>query len=315
MLIWPVNWGLCMRRLSLGLISAVSAVALTQNASAADLPRTAPAYSPPLPPVIGWTGFYAGLNAGYHWSSNTVDTVGTPGPSDTTFDFTSESNLAAQLATTSLKPKQNGFIGGGQYGYNWQFDPYWVAGLEADIQGIADHNGTASISSGPVVNPAFPNETFTSTTLVSKQLNWLGTLRGRLGALATSSLLVYGTGGLAYGEAKATTTISQTGCGIFGDCKGGTGDNVTYSTTGSFSQTRTGWTLGGGLEWMFAPNWTLKGEYLYYDLGKETFTLPNLVAIDTNCGTCTLPTWSAAVQSTTRFNGNIARVGINYLFN
>jgi outer membrane immunogenic protein len=308
-LIWPVNWGLSMRRLSLALISAVSAVALTQNASAADLPWTAPAYSPRLQPVIGWTGFYAGLNAGYHWANSDVDTVGTAGPFAATFGPSSD--MAAQLATTSLNPKQNDFIGGGQIGYNYQIGQ-WLAGLEADIQGIAHNSDTASSSVGPVVLVPF-TDTFVSTTSVSKQLDWLGTLRGRLGVLVTPSMLAYGTGGLAYGEAKATTTISQTATCVFAACPGG--DTVTYGTTGSFSQMRTGWTLGGGLEWMFAPNWSLKGEYLYYDLGSETFTLPRLNAVDTACGACTVPTWSANVQSTTRFNGSIARVGINYLFN
>jgi outer membrane immunogenic protein len=306
-----------MRRVSFALVAAVSAIALTQIASAADLPRKAPPYRPsPAPPPVyySWTGFYAGLNAGYHWSNSSVDTVGTPGPFYAPDTFDPSSDFAAQLATTSLKAKNNGFIGGGQIGYNWQFSPNWVAGLEADIQGLAHHNGTDSITSGPTVLPPCCGfvftDTFVSTTSVEKRVDWLGTARARLGFLATPSLLVYGTGGLAYGEVKASTAISQTVTCVYG-CPGFT---VNYGSTGSFSETRAGWTVGGGLEWMFAPHWTVKAEYLYYDLGKETFALPDLVAtVPGHCAGSTC--WSAHAQSTTRFNGNIARVGINYLFN
>ena len=304
-----------MHRSTIAAVAAVSIIALTQVASAADLPRKAPVYTPPPPPppVLGWTGFYAGLNAGYHWSNSSVDTVGTPGPFFVPDTFGPSSDLAAQLATTSLNAKNNGFIGGGQIGYNWQFNS-WVAGLEADIQGIAHHNGTDSITLQGNLQPTFP-DTIVSTTSVEKQVDWLGTVRGRLGFLATPTLLVYGTGGLAYGEVKANTSIAQTATCVYaplGPCTGG-GQTVTYGTTGSFSETRAGWTVGGGLEWMFAPQWSLKGEYLYYDLGEETFALPDLVAtVPGHClgSTC----WSAHVESKTRFNGNIARIGVNYHF-
>ena len=85
-------------------------------------------------------------------------------------------------------------------------------------------------------------------------------------------------------------------------------------STGSFSGTRVGWTAGGGLEWLFAPNWSVKAEYLYYDLGSVTSNLTltqiNLLAVGGPA-----PWGVAGVRSTTRFNGNIVRAGLNYHFN
>jgi outer membrane immunogenic protein len=306
-----------MRRYSF--LAAAAVIGLTSSvASAADLyvPRKAPAYAAPPPsPILNWTGCYAGLNAGYQWSTSTVQTVGTPGPFDTVNNFGPDSGLAAQLTNSSLHPKQEGFIGGGQIGCNWQFAPTWVAGFEEDFQGLSSNHNPDFVTAGGNLQPNFPDR-IVSTTTVSRQVDWLGTVRGRLGALAAPTLLVYGTGGLAYGEAKASTTISQTASCIFGTvgspCPGAGGQTVSYGSTGSFSEPRAGWTLGGGLEWMFAPHWTFKAEYLYYDLGKETLNLPRLTGNVTGCAAS--PCWSANAQSTAHFNGNVVRAGINYFF-
>jgi len=292
-------------------LAAGAAIGLaTSVASAADmrLPSRGPVYTPPPAPVLSWTGCYAGLNGGYHWGGNSdVQTVGTPGPFDASQDFGPDSVAAAQGATSTLHPKDNGFIGGGQVGCNWQFAPAWVTGLEADFQGLSNNHDTDSITLTTTA-VGFP-DTFVSTTTVTKQVDWLGTVRGRLGVLAAPSLLIYGTGGFAYGEAKASTTVAQTATCIF-SCLN---PPINYGTTASFSETRVGWTVGAGLEWMFAPRWTVRAEYLYYDLGKETLNLPLLVGNAPGCHAN--PCWSANVQSSTHFNGNIVRAGINYLFN
>ena len=93
-----------MRRLSLALLAAVSTIALTQFASAADLPVKAPVYKAPvMAPLYNWTGFYVGLNAGYNWGSQDNSLVTTSG-----------------VTLLSNNDHLNGFIGGGQIGYNWQ---------------------------------------------------------------------------------------------------------------------------------------------------------------------------------------------------
>lgn len=290
-----------MHRFATATVSVLALSLATMGvASAADLPVKVPAAT--VAPAFSWTGYYAGFNAGFNWGSGNVVTTASPGPFAVSFD--PESSVAAALANNSVSSRQRGFIGGAQIGYNWQFAPQWVAGLEADIQGLTNGDG-GSLTSGSGV-PGFPTEAFVSTTTVSKKVEWLGTVRARLGVLVTPSLLAYGTGGLAYGGVKASTTITQTDTNILPGPVTAAG-----TTTGTFSDTRAGWTLGAGAEWMFAPKWSLKGEYLHYDLGTATWTSPNLV-FNTAFGS---PTFSAiGIQSTTRFSGDIVRAGINYKF-
>jgi outer membrane immunogenic protein len=270
-------------------VAGLIAAALTAgSALAADLPSTkAPPYFPPPPPPPMWTGFYVGLNAGGTWSdNNSVNTVSSP--TFPGFPFVPLAGLASASVPTG---QSGGFIGGGQIGYNWQFSNNFVAGLEADIQGVA-HSGNAGAASTFGIVGAVPVATTLSST---KTLDYLGTVRGRLGYLVTPTLLAYGTGGLAYGGVTSNTLIQQ-----FGLTNGFVGLGA-----GNFSDTRVGWTAGGGVEWMFWPNWSAKAEYLYYDLGSVTY------AGSLNVG----PIGYAIPLSTARFNGHIVRAGVNYHFN
>jgi len=118
---------------------------------------------------------------------------------------------------------------------------------------------------------------------------------------------LYGTGGLAYGKVNLSNNIN-----VAQTCGPGCTFLVPPSSFGSASETRVGWTLGAGLEWMFAPHWTVKAEYLYYDLGEVTAnsTIVGLNAL----GVPGALFMSSSVQATTRFNGNITRAGVNYKF-
>jgi outer membrane immunogenic protein len=140
-----------------------------------------------------------------------------------------------------------GVVGGGQIGYNYQFSQF-LAGVEADIQGTSMSHGRGNIS-----------------------LPWFGTVRGRVGYLVTPTLLLYGTGGFAYGGVEA---FNQ-------------------------SNTRTGWTAGGGAEWMFMPNWSAKIEYLYTDLSAG--------GVQGGWG------WNYGYNRHPQFN--TVRAGVNYHFN
>jgi outer membrane immunogenic protein len=292
------------------LLASAGAIALTGAALAADLPSRAPppVYLPP-PPVFTWTGLYIGINAGYTWSSsNAVDTDGTPIFANPAFPLGSSSIAAAlaEVGTTDLSVNPAGFIGGGQIGYNFQFSNSWVVGIEADIQGIAGGNKSATIGAITVV-PNFPAESYTSSATVSKKTDYLGTVRGRFGFLVTPTFLAYGTGGLAYGGVNARTSFAAAeslGPAIYPPVFGAS----------NFSNSRVGWTAGGGLEWLFAPNWSLKVEYLYYDLGRVTSGL-TLTQINNVAPGGPAPWGVAAVHSSTRFNGNIVRAGLNYHFN
>jgi outer membrane immunogenic protein len=296
------------------LLASAGVIALSTAAQAAE-----PLPPPPPPPPPMWTGFYLGANAGGTWSSsNTVNTSAIPGPCDTTSLLTfafcdivpNFSATSAALANFSVSHDPGGFIGGGQGGYNYQFVPNWVAGFEADIQGVAGSTGSATFS-GSLGNSALPGFPVLETATVSRQVDWLGTLRGRFGFLATPAFLIYGTGGLAYGGVSATTNITQAVVN----------NTLTspYSSLGNLDNVRVGWTAGGGAEWMFLPNWSVKVEYLYYSLGSVSYglsplvnTVPTLVvdAVVIRGGVLS----SAFAQSSTRFNGNIVRAGLNYHF-
>ncbi|MFY9628205.1 MAG: outer membrane beta-barrel protein, partial [Methylocystis sp.] len=241
---------------------AASAAALlisTASAFAADLPsrKEAPVYVPPPPPAL-WTGFYAGIDAGGTFGgSNSVNVLNGPIWSNTGLacGIPGQCSSASALGAT-LPGSTSGFIGGGQIGYNYQFYNNFLVGLEADIQGIAGSSGTtnAGLASGPV--SGFPANNYVASLQTTKNIGYLGTVRGRIGYLVTPTLLVFGTGGLAYGGATLTTTLWEN--------IAGPSALLPYGGSSNYSDTLAGWAAGGGVEWMFLPNWSAKLEYLYY---------------------------------------------------
>jgi outer membrane immunogenic protein len=130
-----------------------------------------------------------------------------------------------------------------------------VAGLEADLD-YSNLQKTDAATGAPYVGGIL-------TTTVATSLDWFGTVRGRLGVLPVDNVLLYATGGLAYGSLRTTTTGSN--ISPF-NCDGG----HIYCATGSTSGISVGWTVGGGIEYAFARNWTVKAEYLYLDLGNRS---------------------------------------------
>ena len=286
------------------LLASAGAMALTGAALAAE-----PAPAPPPPPPPAWTGLYVGLNAGGTWSSSTTinttteDIFGNPalggGPA--------AGIASADLATASVTGvNHSGFIGGGQVGYNYQFNnswSSWVAGIEADIQGVAASNSAHLVFSQGAV-AGFPANPVDQNLSSSMRGDFLGTVRGRLGFTIIPTLLVYGTGGLAYGQTDSSTSIFQ----IFENAPALPNH---FSSFGSISNSRVGWTAGGGGEWLFAPNWSVKVEYLYYDLGSVSYGLTPLQSFNT-AGTLFT---NGAPFSRASFRGNIVRAGLNYHFN
>ncbi|WP_424362178.1 outer membrane protein [Methylocystis parvus] len=292
-------------------LSTIAFLALAAApAFAADLPSQKAPLLPPPPPPPMWTGFYVGLNAGGTWSgSSAVNTVGYPGAcSAGVFGCPANSFAYAGLATGATPAGTSAFIGGGQIGYNWQVYNQFVVGVEADIQGVASSqaNGSYAVSAVDSATGA----TYGSIVNTARSLDYLGTVRGRLGWLATPTLLIYGTGGLAYGGVNASTTIGQAVIAP----PGLAGTILQSAGAGALSDTRVGWAAGGGVEWMFWPNWSAKVEYLYYDLGSVSYGLSPMVA-----RTVFLPPFdifgTSFATSSARFSGNIVRAGLNYHFN
>ena len=286
------------------IISALSLAALTGSAVAADLPsrKAAPAYVPPAAPM--WTGFHVGLNAGGTWGNNSSLST-TTWPMN---NFVATQPVYWAYGNTALPGSSNGgFIGGGQVGYDWQV-PFngmgFVTGVEADIQGIAASGGNRNAN---FVTPGSgAGETVWSNVNASGNLQYLGTVRGRLGYLVTPTLLVYGTGGLAYGGVSFNVSNTRTESGA-------AGTNWIALGNASYSNTQVGWTGGGGAEWMFMPNWSAKVEYLYYDLGNVSMTGVT-TRIPVQQTQYPANTWTSSTYNG-RINGNLIRAGVNYHFN
>jgi outer membrane immunogenic protein len=258
-------------------IVGVALLAGTTLASAADL-RRAPLKAPPIAaaPVWSWTGFYIGAHAGYGFGSD--DSVDTTGQAPVNI-----ANVLGGARPASVNLDRDGFVGGGQIGYNWQFAPNWLLGIEADIS-YTDIRETTNVVTLPLAGAGTLNNSFSS------RLDYLGTVRGRIGYVFDRTL-VYATGGLAYGDVRNSVNFF------------GTAGQLQF--TGSTSGIETGYAVGGGIEHAFLPNWTVKGEYLYYDLGRDTV---NVAVIPGSGGGGT------GYNSTFKNDGHIARIGVNYKF-
>jgi outer membrane immunogenic protein len=219
---------------------AVSALLITaplSAASAADMPLKAP--PPPPAPVSSWTGFYIGGNVGGDWQSSSATWAQT-------------NQVAGNVNPITAGTNHSALLGGVQGGYNFQFASTWVAGIEGDMSwtkatGQFNQPWTTMV---PPLNLG-PLGAFTS---MSTTLDWLASVRGRLGFLITPNLLAYGTGGAAWGKVDyaATASFATLGPGYF--------------ASSAFSNTAGGWVAGGGLEWMVANHWLLRAEYLHYQL-------------------------------------------------
>jgi outer membrane immunogenic protein len=214
-------------------IAVAALLGTTAAAHAADLTVAPEAIAAPAP-AFSWTGFYAGVHAGYGWAD--LDT------------FYSE-NLG-------VGGKPDGFLGGGQVGYNYQLSNNVVLGLEADAA-LADleddgKQGDSDFAFG-----------------TGAKITALGTVRGRAG-YAVDRVLPYVTGGFAWANARTGVTVG-------GDAI----PNFSFTDTKVF----TGWTVGAGLEYAMTSNITAKVEYLYADLGSKdldphAFDANNLLRAD-----------------------------------
>jgi outer membrane immunogenic protein len=221
-------------------------------------------YGGPSSAPFSWTGFYIGGNVGASWTDNSASysQVSGNGAFSTGFSDTSA-------------------IGGGQIGFNWQRGPL-VIGLEADIAGRSSSSADARF---PFGGDAIDE------VVLSQRENWLGTVRPRVG-VAWGPVLVYATGGLAYGDAEYRYTE----------------DRVTVPgqlRSLSVTDTQTGWTVGGGVEWALSRNWSFGAEYLHVDLGTTTLNLPAQTV-----GGLAFPPSAAHFED----HSDIVRAKLNYRF-
>ena len=251
-----------------------------------------------------WTGFYFGANAGYGWGQ--ADTDLNASLTQRTRVFRAFGLPAQTLVSdvTTVDPAflgsgtadVDGWLGGGQIGYNVQ-SQRWVFGIEADFQWTGQDGGT-SVCSTPTCGAG------SAFATANYELEWFGTLRGRAGYLIDPKFLIYATGGLAYGRVNADYTAGTVA-----------GPSASFSD----DSTRAGWVLGGGAEWSIGRNLSLKAEYLYMDLGdvggasgstSTTVVAPNVP----QQGFTTVVDTTANAALSTRFTDQIFRIGLNYKF-
>jgi outer membrane immunogenic protein len=250
------------RRKLLETVAFVSCVAFISTVVQADgMPRgRAMTYAAPT----SWTGLYLGINAGAAWSDAGLGFSGNDPIFQSAFAGTAFTGGTAFGRPGDLD--RTGFTGGIQAGYNWQVAPTWVIGFEADINStdLDDRSSsTGLITTGPPVA--------TGTVRGSQDINWFGTLRGRIGVLPAPNVMLYATGGLAYGHVREAASFSVDSPG--GLNSGGFSIQCPVANVacavGSSSDTRVGWTLGGGAEFLVTRNVTFKAEYLYVNLGDD----------------------------------------------
>ena len=277
-----------MRKRTLTLVAAATLV--SSAAVAADLPRRAP---PPVvfvpPPVFTWTGLYIGANAGYAFSDKQdIETIGN--------STLTRTNVALNRRPRSLGNEQDGFTGGGQIGYNLQVWNGVVLGAEADIMYV-DHDTTRRFTS-TLGDPATFNQ----------RLNFLGTVRARVG-YAFDNVLLFGTGGFAYGDVDYSAQFNSNGAG----------NPLAY--TGRFNDIETGYAYGGGIEYALptdsflnffrASAVTMKVEYLRYQLNNRQVLVNS---INPATGLPFVPAATGSYTTDFRNEGNIVRAGLNYKF-
>jgi outer membrane immunogenic protein len=245
--------------------AAIIGLNMVGSALAADMPVKARPL-PPAPAVVyNWTGCYIGGNVGGGWSRIRQSDVGKVSPPAVL-------NPAFDFGSA----EDSGFIGGGQIGCDYQFQGNWVVG----VQGKFDFG---DIDSAHAL-PAFP--TFTSSDRVKNMF----TVTGRLGYLVTPALLAYVRGGGAW--ARTSSFINAT-------------TPVAFLSESAVDIDRSGWTVGGGLEWMFAPGWSMFGEYNHLDFGRSNI----------NYVRGPLAVVNAEDVVRTKLTVQQALFGINYKFN
>lgn len=259
------------------LAAATALLAFTGTAHAADVPITQ-VFEPAPVSIADWTGFYAGIFAGYGMASGETDTVGTAA-------FLTL--IPGGIVPEDLDMDPGGFLGGLTAGYNYDFGGF-VLGAEADIA-LSHFDDSDSFVGGAVLGT-------TLNTSISQTYNYFGTLRARAGYAVTPDLLLFATGGLAFAEIETDARV-----------QGIAAPNLVWE--GSDDEVKFGWTVGGGAEFKVTQNISLKADALYFDLGESDVLAAGNPAVRGVAGLNGID-YDAEVENT----GFLGRVGLNFQF-
>lgn len=223
-----------------------------------------------------WSGWYVGANVGGSWADTKLRTMVTPGSGAGALSGADAAAISAASHDTSNKA---GFTGGLQGGYNYLYENQWLFGGEVDFEGI----DIRSSSSKPVPSTVVPGAVYTIDQQVSA--GWLATARARFGH-AYNNYLVYGTIGFAWADLKYQASLSS--------------NTALPRLEGDSNTTKTGWAGGVGVAYAFTPDWHLRGEWLYADLGHANAATVNGTA--------------ASIRPDDNVAANLVRIGIDYRY-
>jgi outer membrane immunogenic protein len=252
-----------MKGIIIALLAGVAAVAgIGHSASAAELAVKA---LPPAPVLPSWTGFYIGVHGGAAWQSSS------------NWNFQDPNGIIAPVGLNQVGNQALGGVGGLQFGYNWQFAPAWVAGIEGDWSwaSLSDKRTAGPLSFGAGANGIIaqgaaglpvPN----TAVQMSANTEWLASVRAKLGFTGwLNNTMFYATGGVAWTQVEYSA-LETNQPPTFA---------TNFASNTSFHHTNSGWVVGGGAEWMATTNILLRAEYLFYNFSEgptaSAFLFPN----------------------------------------
>jgi outer membrane immunogenic protein len=268
-----------MRRYLIAALATVSTITFGQIASAADVgPRAAPASV--VAPAFSWTGFYVGAHVGFDWASNQ------------NLSFTDPNGVIVPANVNGTGNNNVGIVGGFHAGYNWQFAPAWVLGIEGDFSGssLSETSRTTPLSfspGGPIRN---------TNLEMQVEAQWLASIRARLGFVGWWNTMFYLTGGGAWAGGKIGG-IEHNDPPTFGGF---------FRSNGVSDGTQSGWVAGGGAEMPLSDHFLVRAEYLYYRFdgsSSQANLLPNPGAFPV-----------AFHYNWSDLNINVVRFGLSYKF-
>lgn len=227
-----------------------------------------------------FSGFYVGGNVGVSWADTTLSMKATSGSGTVIMPPGDTSLVNAPIETDD--DNDPGFTGGVQAGYNYLAGS-WVIGLETDV----NFYDLGEDRSKTYRSPLLVNPPIDFTISQKMKTDWIWTLRPRIG-YATDTWLVYATAGVAISEVTLTTRYSDT-------------RPTPITAANEESDTKTGWTAGLGAAYALGPAISVRGEWLYTDLG----TIKSQTPVGSNY---------ASLSSEADARGNLVRIGLDYAF-
>jgi outer membrane immunogenic protein len=269
---------------SVALVATFAGQAFSADLGGAPPPVAVPVAAPAVIPVAasyGWTGWYVGGNIGYGltratWGNNADPTVAWNDPGG----VVGFGPFAAGGGFQFRNPKPSGVAGGGQIGYDAQIGN-WVLGAVAEFDGLGLKASSTTVTAA-------------ASEGLSAQENWLWTLRARAGFVPTPNLLVYLSGGVAYGQVNNALNFQFL--------------PPSTSYIASSTSTKVGWAAGVGIEYKMTTHWSVGLDGLHFDLGTTTVT-----GLETAAATG-LPVGAASLSVTQRFSADLLRGVMNYRF-